>query len=112
MIRTVVDAALCELSGRSENSTHVWAGQGSGPRSCCGLQTFLVDPLGTPAMERLKFDLLFRCFVGLGIEDPVWDASTFSKNRDHLPADVVARRFLATVLARREVKGLQRGRHG
>ncbi len=30
-------------------------------------------------MERLEFDLLFRWFVGLGIDDPVWDASSFSK---------------------------------
>ena len=35
-------------------------------------------------MERLEFDLLFRWFVGLGVDDPVWDHSTFSKNRDRL----------------------------
>jgi transposase len=35
-------------------------------------------------MERLEFDLLFRWFVGLGIDDAVWDASTFSKNRERL----------------------------
>ena len=33
-------------------------------------------------MERMEFDLLFRWFVGLGIDDPVWDHSVFSKNRD------------------------------
>jgi transposase len=32
-------------------------------------------------MERLDFDLLFRWFVGLGVDDPVWDHSTFSMNR-------------------------------
>jgi transposase len=37
-------------------------------------------------MERLDFDLLFRWFVGLGIDDPVWDATVFSKNRNRLPA--------------------------
>ena len=43
-------------------------------------------------MERLDFDLLFRWFVGLGIDDPVWDHSTFSKNRDRLlDGDVAAR---------------------
>jgi transposase len=42
-------------------------------------------------MERLEFDLLFRWFVGLGIDDRVWDASTFSKNRDRLlEADAAA----------------------
>ena len=35
-------------------------------------------------VERLDFDLSFRWFVGLGIDDSVWDASTFSKNRDRL----------------------------
>jgi transposase len=35
-------------------------------------------------MERLDFDLLFRWFVGLGIDEPVWDATVFSKNRDRL----------------------------
>ncbi len=35
-------------------------------------------------MERLNFDLLFRWFVGLGVDDAVWDHSTFSKNRDRL----------------------------
>ncbi len=50
-------------------------------------------------VERIDFDLLFRWFVGLGVDDPVWDASTFSKNRDRLLAGEVAARFLATVLA-------------
>jgi transposase len=46
-------------------------------------------------MERLDFDLSFRWFVGLGIDDPVWDASTFSKNRERLPPIAVegAKRF-------------------
>jgi len=35
-------------------------------------------------MERMEFDLLFRWFVGLGVDDAVWDHSTFSKNRDRL----------------------------
>jgi hypothetical protein len=47
-------------------------------------------------MERLDFDLLFRWFVRLGIDGPVWDHSTFSKNRDRLIAGDVADEFLAT----------------
>ena len=50
-------------------------------------------------MERLEFDLLFRWFVGLGVDDPVWDASVFSKNRDRLLAGEVAQRFLAELVA-------------
>jgi transposase len=46
----------------------------------------------------LEFDLLFRWFVGLGIDEAAWDHSTFSKNRDRLPEGAVAARFLSAVL--------------
>lgn len=62
-------------------------------------------------MERLEFDLLVRWFVGLGVDEPVWDASTFSKNRDRLLAGEVAQRFLAELLARPEVKRLLSSDH-
>ncbi len=61
--------------------------------------------------ERLEFDLLFRWFVGLGVDDPVWDASTFSKNRDRLLAGEVAQRFLAELLALPEVRRLLSSEH-
>ena len=62
-------------------------------------------------MERLEFDLLFRWFVGLGIDDLVWDHSTFSKNRDRLLAGDVATRFLSAVLAERRVSRLLSSEH-
>jgi transposase len=55
-------------------------------------------------MERMEFDLLFRWFVGLGIDDPVWDHSTFSKNRDRLLDADVAAKFLEAVLRHPKVK--------
>ena len=55
-------------------------------------------------MERLEFDLLFRWFVGLGVDDPVWDHSTFSKNRDRLLDADVAAKFLEAVLRHPKVK--------
>ncbi len=55
-------------------------------------------------MERLEFDLLFRWFVGLGVDDPVWDHSTFSKNRDRLLEGEIAAKFLSAVLAQPKVK--------
>jgi Transposase domain (DUF772) len=61
-------------------------------------------------VERIEFDLLFRWFVGLGVNDPVWDATTFSKNRDRLLAGDVAVKFLAGVLAH-EVKTLLSSEH-
>jgi len=57
-------------------------------------------------MEQLDFNLLFRWFVGLGIDDTVWDASTFSKNRDRLLEGSVAAAFLSAVLAIPRVKRL------
>lgn len=49
-------------------------------------------------MEQLDYNLLFRWFVGLGIDDPVWDASTFSANRERLLNQDMAREFFQRVL--------------
>jgi IS5 family transposase len=62
-------------------------------------------------VERIEFDLLFRWFVGLGVDDPVWDATTFTKNRDRLLAGDVAVKFLAAVLAQPKVKVLLSSEH-
>jgi IS5 family transposase len=50
-------------------------------------------------MEQLDYNLLFRWFVGLNMDDPVWDPSTFSKNRDRLLEGDVAHTFFDQVLA-------------
>jgi transposase len=57
-------------------------------------------------MERLEYDLLFRWFVGIGVDDPAWDHSVFSKNRDRLLEGDIAAKFLAAVLAQPNVKKL------
>ena len=49
-------------------------------------------------MEQLDFNLLFRWFVGLGIDDPVWSPTTFTKNRDRLLDGEIATAFLKAVL--------------
>ncbi len=49
-------------------------------------------------MEQIDFNLLFRWFVGLNPDDPVWDPTVFSKNRDRLLAGEVAQRLLAEVV--------------
>ncbi len=61
--------------------------------------------------ERLDTDLLFRWFVGLSIDDPVWDATVFSKNRDRLLDGTIAAKFLAAVLAQPRVKKLMSSDH-
>src|SRR5687768_555647 len=62
-------------------------------------------------MERLEVDLLFRWFVGLGVDEPGWDHSTFSKNRDRLLEGDIAAKFLAAVLSRPRVKRLLSSDH-
>src|SRR5712672_463512 len=62
-------------------------------------------------MERLEFDLLFRWFVGIGVDEPAWDHSVFSKNRDRLLDGEIAAKFLGAVLAQPRVKRLLSSDH-
>jgi len=62
-------------------------------------------------MERMEFDLLFRWFVGLGVDDAAWDHSSFSKNRDRLLAGEIVAKFLRAVLAQPPVKRLMSSDH-
>ena len=57
-------------------------------------------------MERLEYDLLFRWFAGIGVDDAVWDHSVFSKNRDRLLEGDIAAKLLAAVLAQPKVNKL------
>jgi transposase len=61
--------------------------------------------------ERLQYDLLFKWFLDLNIADPAWDASTFSKNRQRLLDQEVARRFFAAVLAEAKKRRLLSADH-
>ena len=61
--------------------------------------------------ERLEYDLLFRWFVGIGVDDAVWDHSVFSKNRDRLLEGDIAAKFLAAVLAQPKVNKLLSSDH-
>ncbi len=51
-------------------------------------------------MERLEYDLLFRWFVGVGVDDAAWDHSVFSKNRDRRLEGDISAKFLVALLAR------------
>ena len=62
-------------------------------------------------VERLEFDILFRWFVGLSMDDRVFDASTFSKNRDRLLNAEIAQQFLSRIVALPEVKRLMSAEH-
>lgn len=64
------------------------------------LQASYLVRLERQLRERMKFDLLFCWFVGLGADEAVWDASSFQKNRDRLLKSDIAARFLAIFMAR------------
>jgi len=68
------------------------------------LQAFYSVRSERQLMEQIDYNLLFRWFVGLGIDDAVWDHSTFSKNRDRLLDADVAAKFLEAVLSHGKVK--------
>src|ERR1700716_2424834 len=62
-------------------------------------------------MEQLDYNLLFRWFVGLNMDDPVWDATVFTKNRERLLAGDIAQAFFARVLAQARQRGLLSDEH-
>ena len=113
-IRGLVDEALAAMAGEL---SAMYSGLGRpsiAPEKLLRamlLQAFYSIRSERQLMERLEFDLLFRWFVGLGIDDAVWDHSTFSKNRDRLLAGDVAARLLASVLAQPRVKRLLSSDH-
>jgi IS5 family transposase len=64
-------------------------------------------------MEQLDYNLLFRWFVGLSADDPVWDATVFCKNRDRLlDGDIAAKFFVAVLNCRGAQAALRRALFG
>ena len=114
VIREIANAALAALSGEFAE-LYSPIGRGSIPPErlmrALLLQAFYSIRSERQLVERIDYDLLFRWFVGLGIEDPVWEATTFTKNRDRLLAGEVAQKFLAVVLAQSKVKRLLSNDH-
>src|SRR5439155_19439440 len=62
-------------------------------------------------MEQLDYNLLFRWFVGLAMDDPIWDATVFTKNRERLLRGDIARAFFERVRAQAEQRGLLSDEH-
>ena len=114
LIRQIANAALHVLSGEFAK-LYSPIGRVSIPPErllrALLLQAFYSIRSERQLVERLDHDLLFRWFVGLGIEDPVWDATTFTKNRDRLLEGEVAGQFLAAVLSQARVKALLSSDH-
>jgi transposase len=101
-IRNMTDAALERLSERFERMYSEMGRPSIPPEQL--LRALLLQHLYSIRSERLlieqlDYNLLFRWFVGLGMDEPIWDHSTFSKNRDRLLAGEVATAFFDAVLA-------------
>ena len=114
MIREIVNAALTDLSRAFTELYKDFGRPSIAPEKLLRamlLQAFYGIRSERQLMERLESDLLFRWFVGLGVDDPVWDHSTFSKNRDRLLEGEIAAKFLAAVLAQPKVKRLLSSDH-
>jgi transposase len=100
-VRRITDRALARLSPQL-GTLYVNFGRPSIPPEQL-LRALLLQALYTirserQLMEQLDYNLLFRWFVGLGIEDAVWSPTTFTKNRDRLLAGNVAQAFFDAVL--------------
>ena len=119
-IRALTDEALRSLSRRFAG-LYSQTGRPSIPPEQL-LRALLLQVLYTVRserllMEELNYNLLFRWFVGLNLDDPVWHPTTFTKNRDRLLAGDVAAAFFDAVAAqaRQAVsavgRALHRGRH-
>jgi len=113
-IRTIVNEALSALE-REFAALYSPIGRPSIPPEkllrAMLLQAFYSIRSERLLMERLEYDLLFRWFVGIGVDDAVWDHSVFSKNRDRLLEGDIAAKFLAAVLAQPTVKKLLSSDH-
>jgi len=113
-IREIANAALAALSG---DFAALYSGMGrpSVPPEkllrAMLLQAFYSVRSERQLMERIEFDLLFRWFVGIGIDDPVWDHSAFTKNRDRLLEGEIAAKLLEAVLSQPQVKRLLSSEH-
>lgn len=114
-IREIANAALLDLSADFATLYPRRLGRPSIPPErllrAMLLQAFYGIRSERQLMERMEFDLLFRWFVGLGIDDAAWDHSSFTKNRDRLLAGEIAGKFLRAVLAQPRVRRLVSSDH-
>ncbi len=95
-VRTIVDEVLHRLSPEFERLYVRWGRPSIAPEKL--LRALLLQQLYTIRSERqlveqLQYNLLFQWFVGLSLDDAVWDATTFTKNRDRLLTGDIATAF-------------------
>jgi transposase len=108
-ILPIADGALAALSGEFERLYAPIGRPSIAPEKLLRallLQAFYSVRSERQLMEQLDYNLLFRWFVGLGVDDPVWDVTVFTKNRDRLLEGEIAARSLRAVLDQPKVEAL------
>ena len=113
-IRKIADAVFVELSPKFDKMYARMGRPSIAPEKL--LRALLLQVLYSVRserllMEELDYNLLFRWFVGLNMDDALWDATTFSKNRDRLLRGEIAEEFFAAVLDVARVKELLSDEH-
>src|SRR5256884_3652208 len=113
-IRAMVDEVLTQLSRRFD-AMYARVGRPSIPPEKL-LRAQLLQMLYSIRSERLlmeeiDYSMLFRWFVGLNLDEEVWDATSFTKNRDRLLEADVAKQFLAQVVEQARAQGLTSNEH-
>src|SRR5512133_3839413 len=113
-IRAIVDAALARLDADFA-AIHASIGRPSIPpeQLLRGLllQAFYSVRSERQLMEQLDYNLLFRWFVGLGIDDPGWHVTVFTKNSERLLGGEIASKFFGAVLDNARIEGLLSDEH-
>src|SRR5205814_9501698 len=108
-MRPMVDGLLQELSPRFDELYSRVGRPSIAPEKL--LRALLLQVLYTIRserllMEQLDYNLLFRWFVGLEMDDPIWNPTVFTKNRERLLAGEIARAFFDRVVAQARERGL------
>ncbi len=108
-IRPLVNAALERLSGEFDKMYSPFGRDSIAPEKLLRallLQAFFSVRSERQLMEQITYNMMFRWFVGLSMDAPVWDVTVFTKNRDRLLAGEIARAFLAAILVDPNVQPL------
>jgi transposase len=113
-IRTIVDQALTVLSPAFDRLYSDIGRPSIAPEKLLRallLQAFYSVRSERQLMEQLDYNLLFRWFVGLAMDAPIWDVTVFTKNRDRFLAGEIAGQFFQAVLGQPEVRALLSDEH-
>ena len=113
-IRAMISEALAQMDGRFEKLYSQTGRPSIAPERL--IRALLLQVLYSIRSERLlieqlEYNLLFRWFVGLSVDEPVWDHSTFSKNRDRLLEADIARELFEAIVEQARMADLLSDEH-